>query len=171
MPKLKSIDELKVIVERHKTGGKKIVFTNGCFDILHLGHVRYLKAAKCLGDVLIVALNSDKSVKHIKGNKRPIMGQLERAEILAALEFVDYVVIFDEPTPIETILVLKPHIHVKGGDYSLEELSEAEAVKSYGGGIVILPEVEGWSTTKVINTIIERASKRLQHKHKKKGVK
>lgn len=155
MGEIKTLNELKRIVEGLKSEGKKIVFTNGCFDILHLGHIRYLRGAKKLGDVLIVGLNSDESVQALKGEKRPIMPQEDRAEILASLSFVDYVVLFHELTPVETISALKPQIHVKGGDYKIEELPEAKTVKSYGGEVVILPEVKGKSTKELIAKIVE----------------
>ncbi|MGC8843651.1 MAG: D-glycero-beta-D-manno-heptose 1-phosphate adenylyltransferase, partial [bacterium] len=130
---------------------------NGCFDIIHLGHIRYLREAKSKGDVLIVGLNSDESVKKIKGAKRPIMKEEERAEILASLEMVDYVVIFQETVPDELIKLIKPDVHIKGGDYSSpEELPETPLVRSLGGEVVIAKGVEGKSTTNIIKTIIER---------------
>ena len=132
---------------------KKIVFTNGCFDILHVGHVRYLKAAKALGDVLIVGLNMDASVKKLKGNDRPINTETDRAEVLLALEAVDHVVLFGEQTAESLIAEVKPNIYVKGGDYTLETLPEAKIVQSYGGRVEFIPMVAGRSTTNVINKI------------------
>ncbi len=132
---------------------KKIVFTNGCFDILHVGHVRYLKAAKALGDVLIVGLNTDASVKKLKGNDRPINTETDRAEVLLALEAVDHVVLFGEQTAESLIAEVKPNIYVKGGDYTLETLPEAKIVQSYGGRVEFIPMVAGRSTTNVINKI------------------
>lgn len=132
---------------------KRIVFTNGCFDILHVGHVRYLKAAKDLGDVLIVGLNTDASVKKLKGNDRPINNEADRAEVLLALEAVDHVVFFGEQTAESLIAEVKPNIYVKGGDYTLETLPEAKIVQSYGGRVEFIPMVAGRSTTNVINKI------------------
>ena len=132
---------------------KNIVFTNGCFDILHVGHVRYLNAAKALGDVLIVGLNTDASVKKLKGNDRPINNEEDRAEILLALESVDHVVLFGEQTAENLIEEIKPNIYVKGGDYTLETLPEAKIVQSYGGSVQFIPMVIGKSTTNVINKI------------------
>lgn len=134
--------------------GKKLVFTNGCFDIIHFGHINYLEQARQLGDILIVGINSDRSVRTIKGDKRPLMSEDERARIISSLRFVDYVVIFDEQTPISIIKEIQPDIHVKGGDYSAEELPEYSTVKSYGGKVVILPYIPGKSTTGIIDKIL-----------------
>ena len=133
-----------------------IVFTNGCFDIIHRGHVEYLNKAKKLGDILIVGINSDESIKKIKGNKRPIIPLYSRAYVLDNLKAVDFVVPFDEETPIELIKIIKPDVHVKGGDYKEEDLPEAEIVKSYGGEIKIIPLIEGFSTTKIIEWVLEK---------------
>ena len=155
----KIIDREKIanVVEELRAKGKKIVFTNGCFDIIHLGHIRYLREAKSKGDVLIIGLNSDESVRKIKGEKRPIMEQEERAEILASLEMVDFVVIFDETAPDELIKLIRPDVHIKGGDYqSPDELPEAELVRSLGGEVIIAGGVEGKSTSNIIKTIVER---------------
>lgn len=151
--KIKSRDQIVTIVDSLKKEGKKIVFTNGVFDILHIGHITYLQEAKKLGDILIVGINSDHSVKTIKGGNRPIIPVQQRAQILASLEFVDYVIIFDESTPIKTIKLIKPDIHVKGGDYQRKEIPEAGVVKSYGGKIVIASRVANASTTAIINKI------------------
>ena len=137
-----------------KSEGKKIVFTNGCFDILHVGHVRYLTAAKEFGDILIIGLNTDASVKMLKGNDRPINTETDRAEVLLALKAVDYVVLFGEKTAEELIAEVKPDIYVKGGDYTLETLPEAKIVQSYGGKVEFIPMVAGRSTTNVIKKII-----------------
>ncbi len=134
-----------------KAEGKKIVFTNGCFDILHVGHVRYLQAARELGDVLIVGLNTDASVKRLKGPDRPLNVEGERAELLVALGCVDYVTLFDEQTPETLIDLLQPHIHVKGGDYKIADLPEAKVVHRYGGEVVIMPLVADRSTTRLIS--------------------
>ena len=139
--------------EELRNKNKKVVFTNGCFDILHVGHVRYLKAAKDLGDVLIVGLNTDASVKKLKGNDRPINNEADRAEVLLALEAVDHVVFFGEQTAESLIEEVKPNIYVKGGDYTLETLPEAKIVQSYGGHVEFIPMVAGRSTTNVINKI------------------
>lgn len=129
---------------------QRIVFTNGCFDILHLGHVTYLEEAAKLGDVLIVGLNSDDSVRRLKGPMRPIQPQEARARILAALEFVEAVVIFEEDTPLRLIEKVSPDVLVKGGDYTVDTVVGADFVRSRGGEVVILPLVEGYSTTQLI---------------------
>ena len=136
-----------------KVERQKIVFTNGCFDLLHPGHIDYLTKAKALGDVLVVGLNSDASVRQIKGDLRPINNQLFRSQMLLGLKPVDYVVIFEDDTPINTINKLKPNIHVKGGDYIATNLPEYKAVESYGGKIEILPFLDGFSSTNIINKI------------------
>lgn len=158
--KIKQRGELQKIVELLKSYGKRIVFTNGCFDILHVGHVRYLEKAKTLGDILIVGINSDKSVRSIKGPTRPILPEQDRAEIIAGLGCVDYVTIFDEETPYELISTITPHILVKGGDWTKETTVGKEVVEREGGEVIILPLVEGASTTNIINTILKRYEKR-----------
>lgn len=142
--------ELKNLINKLRSENKTIVTTNGCFDILHVGHVRYLEAAKKFGDVLIVALNSDKSVKIIKGESRPINNENDRAEILSALRSVDYVVLFDEDSPINTLLEIKPDVHTKGADYTIETLPEAKGIMEAGGRIEFISFVEGKSTTSII---------------------
>ena len=131
----------------------KIVFTNGCFDIIHAGHVRYLTAAKNFGDVLIVGLNSDNSVRKLKGASRPVNNQADRAEVLLALKPVDYVIIFEELTAENLITQVKPDIYVKGGDYTLENLPEAKIVQSYGGRVEFVNLVAGKSTSNIIKKI------------------
>ncbi len=143
----------KYIVNLAKEQGKKVVFTNGCFDILHVGHISYLENAKKQGDILIVGVNSDASTKRLKGPTRPINNENDRACMLSALKSVDYTVIFDEDTPEDLIAYLKPSIHVKGGDYKKEDLPETKIVEAYGGKVVILNFVEGKSTTNIINKI------------------
>lgn len=133
--------------------GKKIIFTNGCFDIIHVGHIRYLKQAISYGDCLIVAINSDESIKKIKGNNRPIIPQNQRAEILSSLEFVTYVTIFDEPTPIKLIKQIKPDFLIKGSDWSSDKIVGKDFVESYGGKVIRIKLVEGISTTKIIEKI------------------
>lgn len=130
--------------------GQTVVFTNGCFDILHLGHVRYLQGAKALGDVLIIGLNTDASISRLKGSSRPIVPLEERAELLEALRCVDFVVSFDDDTPYALISELKPDILVKGGDYRLEDIVGRDVVEQHGGRVVIMPEEKGKSTTNII---------------------
>ena len=141
------------LIEELKLQGKKVVFTNGCFDILHVGHLRYLNEAKKQGDILIVGVNSDISVKQLKGPTRPINNEIDRAEMLSGLKAVDFTVIFDELTPIETLDKLKPSIHVKGGDYDKNTLPETPTVERHGGEVRILSFVEGKSTTNIVNKI------------------
>lgn len=149
------LEELKKIVNKLKKEGKKVVFTNGCFDILHIGHVKYLEEAKKLGDMLIVGVNSNESVRLLKGKRRPIMPEEERAEIVAALKCVDYTVIFYETNPENLIAKFKPDIHVKGGDYAINEIPETKLVESFGGKTVILKEIEGKSTSALIQKILK----------------
>jgi rfaE bifunctional protein nucleotidyltransferase chain/domain len=144
------LEELKSIAAELKRQGRTIVFTNGCFDLLHVGHVRYLSLAKSEGDVLVVGLNSDRSVRALKGPDRPVQRQEDRAEILAALRAVDYVVIFDEPTPIELILALRPDVLVKGEDWQEKDIVGADEVRSWGGRVVRASFVPGASTTGLI---------------------
>jgi len=153
MIKMKKLLSLEQFLELRLSEENKIVFTNGCFDIIHTGHVEYLFKAKGLGDLLVIGLNSDFSVKKIKGNKRPINSQQDRAYILNALECVDYIIIFNEKTPANLILSIKPAIHVKGGDYKEEDLPEAGLVRSYGGEVIIIPYKKGYSTTELIEKI------------------
>lgn len=133
MHKLKSLSELKRLVENEKASGKRIVFANGCFDLLHTGHIRYLNDAKKQGDVLVVGLNSDESVRRLKGKGRPILDQQGRAILLAALESVDYIIIFKDDTVDRLLIELKPHFHCKGGEYTADTVPEKETVRSYGG--------------------------------------
>ena len=136
-----------------RKGGQKVVFTNGCFDILHAGHVTYLEAAKAQGDVLVLGLNTDASVRRLKGPERPISSELDRAKVVGALKSVDYVVLFGEQTAEAVIAEVKPDIYVKGGDYTLDTLPEAKIVQSYGGKVAFIDMVEGRSTTNIINKI------------------
>ncbi len=133
--------------------GKKIAFTNGCFDILHIGHVRYLREAKKTADILVLALNSDSSVKKIKGEKRPLVPQEDRAEIMAALEFIDFVTIFDETTPLELINLLKPDVLIKGGDWAEDKVVGRDEIKKWGGKLTLIPEINGKSTTSIVDKI------------------
>jgi rfaE bifunctional protein nucleotidyltransferase chain/domain len=148
MGKILNWDELRQTVDRLRADGKKIVFTNGCFDIIHIGHIRYLKKARVLGDVLVIGLNSDKSVSRIKP-KRPINPQNHRAEILSSLEMVDYLALFDEETPYELIKSLQPDILVKGGDWKKEDIVGSDIAKE----TYSLPYIKGISTTKIIERI------------------
>lgn len=155
-PKIKDLTQLVRIRVRLKKAGRKVVFTNGCFDILHRGHIHCLRKAKSLGKVLIVGLNSDSSVRRIKGEKRPILPQSDRAEILAALEMVDYVLIFNEDTPQRVISALVPDVLVKGGDYGRDQIVGSEVVESGGGRVVRVKQVAGRSTKNVIRKITSR---------------
>lgn len=151
--KIISIKKAAQIAAELKNQKKTVVFTNGCFDILHVGHVRYLQAARELGDCLIVGLNSDASVKQLKGPERPINQEADRAEVLSALTAVDYVIIFDDPTAEHLVAIIQPDIYAKGGDYSVDRLPEAKVVTNYGGRTVLIAEVPGRSTTNLIRKI------------------
>lgn len=151
-----SLEEALVLRQELASQGKKVVLTNGCFDLLHVGHVRYLKEAREQGDLLIVGLNSDDSTRLVKGRGRPFVGQQDRAEILLALECVDHVVIFSERTAETLVRALKPDIYVKGGNYSLEQLPEAKVVAEYGGQVYLTGEAPGRSTTDLIAAIAAR---------------
>lgn len=148
---LLSQDVLSGICKELKSQNRKIVFTNGCFDILHTGHIRYLEESKKLGDVLIIGLNSDSSVKILKGDSRPVNNQSDRAEVLSALRCVDYVCIFDEETPYNLIATLVPDILTKGGDYNHDNIAGADIVRNNGGDVVIINFVEGKSTSIIID--------------------
>jgi len=154
MRKMLSRYELKKEIEKLKKTGKKIIFTNGCFDILHTGHTRYLREARKLGNILVVGINSDTSVRAIKGPQRPIVPQDERADIMASLESVDFVTLFDETTPLELIECLKPHIIVKGGDWVEKDIVGGEAVRKWGGAVAVIPKIKGASTTSIIEKIL-----------------
>ncbi len=155
MGKILARQELKAELDRLKEAGKRIVFTNGCFDILHAGHVTYLQAAKAAGDLLVLALNSDSSIRVIKGEKRPLIPEDQRAQVVAALGCVDYVTVFAEDTPLELIRYLKPDILVKGGDWKEEQLAGGADVKSWGGKVLLIPVVPGISTTNIVEKIRE----------------
>ena len=159
MNKIVSLAALIEERRRLKLAGKRVVFTNGCFDLLHPGHVRYLRQARALGEALIVALNSDRSVRELKGPGRPILTEAERSEVMAALGCVDYVMVFDDPTPRETIAALLPDVLVKGGDWGIDRIVGREEVEAAGGQVLSLPFVEGCSTTDVIGRIVERFGK------------
>jgi len=148
--KVKSACALAGIAARLRTAGKKVVFTNGCFDILHLGHVEYLRRARALGDVLIVGLNSDSSVRAIKGRGRPVNPQRARAAVLAALSSVDYVVVFSDPAPERLIKNIKPAVLVKGADWKAADIAGGDFVRSLGGRVARIPFVKGYSTTSIL---------------------
>jgi D-beta-D-heptose 7-phosphate kinase/D-beta-D-heptose 1-phosphate adenosyltransferase len=151
--KLKSIDELAEIAAQARKNGKTVVFTNGCFDLLHRGHVHVLRQAKAAGDLLIVALNSDRSVKAIKGSSRPILPESDRIELISAMEMVDYVIIFDEPDPYRVIAAIKPNVLAKGGDWSTEKIVGADIVEQAGGRVIVIPYLRGFSTSEIIERI------------------
>lgn len=150
---VRNIGELKEKLLKEKKKGKKVVFTNGCFDLIHKGHIILLQKAKDEGDLLVVAINSDDSIRRIKGKNRPIFPEGERAEILAAFQTVDFVTIFNEETPHKIISELKPDILVKGGDWTVETVIGRDIVKASGGRVVIIPQVEGYSTSEIIGRI------------------
>ena len=153
--KVISRDEAAAAAARARAEGRRVVFTNGCFDILHVGHARYLAAAHDCGDLLYVGVNSDESVRMLgKGPGRPLVPEAERAEMLAHLSSVDGVIVFNEPTPIALIEAIRPDVHVKGGDYRAEDLPEAEVVTRYGGRVEIMGLVEGRSTTNIVRAIL-----------------
>jgi D-glycero-beta-D-manno-heptose 1-phosphate adenylyltransferase len=154
--KIKSLPELTGICDSAKGSGARIVFTNGCFDLLHLGHIRYLEAARQLGDLLVVAVNSDSSVGRIKGPLRPINPEACRAEIVAALHCVDYVTLFDSPDPLPLIETLLPGVLVKGADWPLDKIVGADTVIRAGGVVVNVPFEQGHSTSALIRSILDR---------------
>ena len=152
--------ELLRIIKNLKTRRKRIVFTNGCFDLLHIGHIRYLEKARTLGDILVVGVNSDSSVRILKGPKRPILPAKERAEILSGLGCVDYITIFNEQDPLKLITSLHPHVLVKGGDWTKEQIVGGDVVERSGGKVVIISFVKGTSTSNLIGTILKKYEKR-----------
>jgi len=157
--KIKRLKEVIEMRARFRASGKKLVFTNGCFDILHVGHVRYLNEARALGDALIVGINSDRSVRKIKGESRPIVPEEERAEVVAALASVDAVFIFDDPTPKQVIDAIVPDILVKGADWGVEEIVGRDTVENAGGVVLNVPLVEGSSTSGIIRKVLDRFGK------------
>lgn len=154
--KIKTVQELLPLLAILRAVGRKIVFTNGCFDLIHTGHTRYLATARSLGDVLVVAVNSDVSVRGIKGKKRPINAESDRMETLAALEAVDFVTLFEEADPYRIISELQPDVLVKGGDWPVEKIIGRDVVEARGGKVVNVPYVEGASTTGIIEKIIKQ---------------
>ncbi len=151
--KLKSLDEIAGVAAQARQSGKSVVFTNGCFDLLHRGHVHILRQAKAAGDVLIVGINSDRSVETIKGPTRPILPENDRIELIAAMEMVDYVVLFDEPDPYQLIAAIKPNVLAKGGDWSADKIIGADIVERDGGRVAVIPYLKGFSTTEIIERI------------------
>ena len=145
--------EIMTAVETARSKGKRIVFANGCFDVLHAGHVRYLEAARALGDILIVAVNSDEQAGRLKGEGRPLLPQNQRAEIVSALDAVDLVTIFDEPTVTELLIALKPDIHAKGTDYTEETVPERDVVRSFGGRVAIVGDPKDHSSSEIIEKV------------------
>jgi len=157
MGKIVSLAKLQTLRAEWRAQGQTLVLTNGCFDLLHVGHVQFLEAARRLGDVLVVGLNSDRSARRLKGPRHPLLPQADRAAVLAALRAVDYVVVFEQTTAEALVRLLQPEVYVKGGDYAQgKELPEADDVAQYGGRVVILPLVAGRSTSELIQTILER---------------
>ncbi len=146
-------NQLDAVMSKLRQQNKKIVTTNGCFDILHVGHISVLKSAKAFGDVLVVGINSDDSVKRLKGKERPLVSEGDRAEVIANLVSVDYVTIFGEDTPVEFIKIVKPDLHVKGGDHDPKNLAEVPVVTAMGGEVKLVPIVSGKSTTGLIDKI------------------
>lgn len=146
-------DELIKLVEADRQSGKRIVFANGCFDVLHVGHVRYLEAARALGDLLIVGINSDEQARRLKGEGRPLVPQDQRAEIISCIAAVDLVTIFSEPTVTELLLALKPDIHAKGTDYTEDSVPERDVVRSYGGRVAIVGDPKDHSSSEMIETV------------------
>lgn len=155
-PYIKTLEEILPIRQKFKEQNKKVVFTNGCFDILHAGHVDYLTKAKSLGDVLIVGMNSDQSMKSIKGDKRPIVPQKERAFILSNIKAVDYVVIFNEDDPFEILKEIVPDVLVKGADWSIDKIIGKDIIENAGGKVETIDFVNFQSTTNIIKTILEK---------------
>ncbi len=154
----RDLDALKEACAAWRGAGERLVTTNGCFDILHAGHLELLRGARRLGDRLIVGLNSDDSVRRLKGADRPVVPESARAAVLAALPWVDWVQIFDEETPDEVLRAVRPDVHVKGGDYRAEELPEHDLVRSAGGEVVVLPEIEGLHTSSLLDAYVARRS-------------
>jgi len=157
-PKILTVPALKRRLDALRRQRKRIVFTNGCFDLIHPGHLRYLRAAKRLGDVLVVALNSDASVRRLKGPSRPLVPQRDRCEVVAALEMVDYVTVFGEDTPYKLIEQLQPDVLVKGGDWTPDQIVGADVVRARGGTVRSLRFARGYSTSRLVKRINERSA-------------
>lgn len=153
---IESLSEISTQVRKLQKSGQKVVFTNGCFDILHPGHIDLLRRARALGDVLVVAINTDKSIARMKGPNRPILPESERAELLAGLEMIGFVCSFDEDTPIRAILQIRPDVLVKGADWGLDAIAGRTEVEGWGGKVVTLPLLEGQSTTGIVDRVVAR---------------
>ena len=160
--KIISIDQAATIASDQRTNGRRVVFTNGCFDLLHVGHVTSLSEAASWGDLLIVAMNTDQSIRRLKGETRPVIGQSDRATMLTALECVDYVVPFDENTPLQLLHAIRPDVLVKGGSYSVDQVVGHEVVESYGGVVAVTRLLEGMSTTDLLQRIQQSTGTPLQ---------
>jgi rfaE bifunctional protein nucleotidyltransferase chain/domain len=156
LKKLYTLSQLTRIIQEHKKKGQKVVLANGCFDLIHIGHIRYLKESKKKGDILVLALNSDSSIRKLKGEGRPILNQEERADIASSFYFIDYITFFDEPNVEKVLLALKPDIHAKGSDYTEETVPEKETVKGYGGTIAITGGPKIKSTSQLIKEIASK---------------
>ena len=154
--KIKKLEELKILAADLRAKGKKVIFANGCFDLLHVGHIRYLQAARALGDALILGVNGDAGVSALKGQGRPLQPETERAEVLASLECVDYVLVFDAPTVDGILKELRPDVHAKGTDYTEESVPERETVRSYGGQVAIAGDPKDHSTRDLIEIILAK---------------
>ena len=154
--KIKKLEELKILAANLRAKGKKVIFANGCFDLLHVGHIRYLQAARALGDALILGVNGDVGVSALKGQGRPLQPETERAEVLASLECVDYVLVFDAPTVDGILKELQPDVHAKGTDYTEESVPERETVRSYGGQVAIAGDPKDHSTRDLIEIILAK---------------
>jgi D-beta-D-heptose 7-phosphate kinase/D-beta-D-heptose 1-phosphate adenosyltransferase len=153
--KVRTLDHLLPELARHRAAGKRVVFTNGCFDLIHLGHVSYFRFAKSQGDILVVGVNTDSSIRRLKGEKRPIISEDDRISVLEELESIDYLVTFDDDTPLALIDAIRPSVLVKGADYSKEKVVGWDVVESYGGSVALAPLVDGRSTSNVIKRILE----------------
>lgn len=151
--KLKSLEEIKAIVIGARNNGKRVAFTNGCFDLLHRGHVQVLRAARACADLLIVGINSDQSVRQIKGPARPVLPESERCELVGAMEMVDFVILFDDRDPYSLISAIRPDVLVKGGDWNTEKIIGGDLVEESGGEVVVVPYIKGFSTTEIIERI------------------
>lgn len=154
--KIVDLNTAKNLVNTWKSAGEKVVFTNGCFDIVHLGHIDYLEKARAKGNKLILGLNTDASVRKLKGEKRPLVNEYARSRMMAALQFVDAIILFDEDTPLQLINALKPNILVKGNDYSIENIVGAKEVLENGGSVETIELIKGYSTTEIINKILNQ---------------
>jgi D-glycero-beta-D-manno-heptose 1-phosphate adenylyltransferase len=157
--KIKSLFELRLLIDAARAAQRRVVLSNGCFDLIHVGHIRYLEGARALGDLLIVGINSDASVRALKGRGRPLQSQEDRAEMVASFECVDYLITFGSPTVAELLLALRPHVHAKGTDYTSETVPERDTVRSYGGKVAIVGDPKDHSSRDLIGTILAKMDK------------